>query len=638
MAKTIPQLTDATTVNAADELIIQQGGITKRATANELLNGGATLTSTGSTTGRALKDRFSDVVNVKDFGAVGDGVADDSAAIQSAINYALSVTSASKVVYVPSGRYIIGTRLIANVPNLAFENAFSIVGDGQAETQLIASPSNSVGVLEIIGNGNQEVLSVKHLRITSSLQSDATTNGTALLLRSSLTPTTPGWGQKGNFSVQVDNVYIGSEGTNSSQMSARARWDIGIDCQYLWYPFISNVWIRTVNTATSPSANNTAGIRFTDCYDYRVIGAYIAGRFDNGILAWTDKTTGATFEGGVIDRCTIVGPFTGVYVNHAYAPLRTSGPALYEVGLHVLNCHINPRNYGVWLNYQRQAVISGTYFYVPSTSQTVNLPASIYLERASDVTVVNNQFNEAGYYVSDSNASCGIVLGAGSLGCVICGNVFNHGGISVYNASTQMGSNVVTGNVFHSGQRAWGTTLKSIVDTTSSLFVADAVNEDDTSRLYTISIGGNGAAARGVEIARPRTDFATVSSPDLSSILFNAPSSTGDIRNTASVQTRWRSNTDSSEYGAMLTTVRRGGSMITALDLNGGTSTSPAEASFGTLQLKANGGLTMSAGTGSPEGNVTADTGSLYFNKSGGASTTLYVKTSGSGNTGWTAK
>jgi len=36
MAKTIPQLTDATTVNAADELIIQQGGITKRATATEL--------------------------------------------------------------------------------------------------------------------------------------------------------------------------------------------------------------------------------------------------------------------------------------------------------------------------------------------------------------------------------------------------------------------------------------------------------------------------------------------------------------------------------------------------------------------------------------------------------------------------
>lgn len=49
-------------------------------------------------------------------------------------------------------------------------------------------------------------------------------------------------------------------------------------------------------------------------------------------------------------------------------------------------------------------------------------------------------------------------------------------------------------------------------------------------------------------------------------------------------------------------------------------------------------GRTWSTGVGSPEGVVTAPIGSLYTNQSGGASTTLYVKTSGSGNTGWTAK
>jgi hypothetical protein len=49
-------------------------------------------------------------------------------------------------------------------------------------------------------------------------------------------------------------------------------------------------------------------------------------------------------------------------------------------------------------------------------------------------------------------------------------------------------------------------------------------------------------------------------------------------------------------------------------------------------------GPTITTGTGSPEGVVTAPIGSLYLNLSGGASTTLYVKTSGTGNTGWTAK
>jgi hypothetical protein len=44
------------------------------------------------------------------------------------------------------------------------------------------------------------------------------------------------------------------------------------------------------------------------------------------------------------------------------------------------------------------------------------------------------------------------------------------------------------------------------------------------------------------------------------------------------------------------------------------------------------------SGTGSPEGVVTANVGSLYTRTDGGASTTLYVKESGAGNTGWVAK
>lgn len=46
----------------------------------------------------------------------------------------------------------------------------------------------------------------------------------------------------------------------------------------------------------------------------------------------------------------------------------------------------------------------------------------------------------------------------------------------------------------------------------------------------------------------------------------------------------------------------------------------------------------ISSGIGSPEGNVTGGVGSIYTNTTGSTLTTLYVKTSGSGNTGWTAK
>lgn len=44
------------------------------------------------------------------------------------------------------------------------------------------------------------------------------------------------------------------------------------------------------------------------------------------------------------------------------------------------------------------------------------------------------------------------------------------------------------------------------------------------------------------------------------------------------------------------------------------------------------------SGAGSPEGVVTASVGSIYGRTDGGAGTTLYVKESGTGSTGWVAK
>jgi hypothetical protein len=58
----------------------------------------------------------------------------------------------------------------------------------------------------------------------------------------------------------------------------------------------------------------------------------------------------------------------------------------------------------------------------------------------------------------------------------------------------------------------------------------------------------------------------------------------------------------------------------------------------------AEGSLTQSmvfdrrTGAADPEGNVAAPIGSIYTRTTGGANTTLYVKTAGTGNTGWTAK
>jgi ribosomal protein L11 len=60
------------------------------------------VTATGATTARTLANRFGDAINVKDFGAVGDGVADDTADIQAALAVGVPVEF-------PAGTYIVST-------------------------------------------------------------------------------------------------------------------------------------------------------------------------------------------------------------------------------------------------------------------------------------------------------------------------------------------------------------------------------------------------------------------------------------------------------------------------------------------------------------------------------------------------
>jgi hypothetical protein len=47
---------------------------------------------------------------------------------------------------------------------------------------------------------------------------------------------------------------------------------------------------------------------------------------------------------------------------------------------------------------------------------------------------------------------------------------------------------------------------------------------------------------------------------------------------------------------------------------------------------------TITSGSGSPESVITAIVGSVYIRTDGGAGTCLYIKESGTGNTGWVAK
>jgi hypothetical protein len=97
--KQIHELPAAAVVEPADQLLVSttQGNLTRRAAVEAL-----PWRLGGATPSRLLRDKLAERVSVRDFGAVGDGTADDAPAFQAALDAALEVL-------VPAGRYRLGS-------------------------------------------------------------------------------------------------------------------------------------------------------------------------------------------------------------------------------------------------------------------------------------------------------------------------------------------------------------------------------------------------------------------------------------------------------------------------------------------------------------------------------------------------
>lgn len=108
---------------------------------------------TGAVT-RTVQSKLQDVISIKDFGAIGNGSTDDTAAIQAALNYANSIGGG--VVYIPPGRYrkadTVGSSLVmysnttlrgdGDASILFFDDTPSVVRSGN--DMLVASNTSNI--------------------------------------------------------------------------------------------------------------------------------------------------------------------------------------------------------------------------------------------------------------------------------------------------------------------------------------------------------------------------------------------------------------------------------------------------------------------------------------------------------------
>jgi hypothetical protein len=120
---------------------------------------------------RTVYSKLQESVSVKDFGAVGDGVTDDTAAVQAAITNAFVD---KRPVYLPAGQYRITAPL--NVRSASATNAFTleIYGDPNLNTQIIMD-NNSAASVFVYNNGWKDTV-VIGCAVTNGSATMTTTN------------------------------------------------------------------------------------------------------------------------------------------------------------------------------------------------------------------------------------------------------------------------------------------------------------------------------------------------------------------------------------------------------------------------------------------------------------------------------
>jgi Pectate lyase superfamily protein len=194
-------------------------------------------------TNRNVIDKLNDMVSVKDFGAVGNGIINDAPAIQTAINFA-SVTG--KTVFVPAGIYRLDSGVSITSP---LSGGFGLVGDGWST---IDSSFNTSGGTRFYYYGSGSALSIVGTALDNI--ENVHFSGFSIENKSGTTGTTKG-------------IYTTFARWNKFESLYVAGFDIGIDHNHLcWMNSFKNLLVY--NNATYGINNSSDGedSSFDTCY------------------------------------------------------------------------------------------------------------------------------------------------------------------------------------------------------------------------------------------------------------------------------------------------------------------------------------------------------------------------------------
>lgn len=230
-----------------------------------------TAPGTGAVT-RAMSDKLADAISAKDFGAVGDGLTDDTIAIQLAL-------AAHDSVYLPPGTYVVSS-------TITLDNAQSLIGAGASS--VLAATGNTFNVVEM--PGRQATL--RALKITGG---DAAVK---------LFGNTQECTQNTVADLVMDNPNIGILLDGGADPSFPCYWN-NFDNILVERPLTHGVHMTRTGGGDTPNANRFTKVRvFSKSAPTAGHGFYVEhGAFNNAFVDCEADMNGATAQG-----CFTLGP------------------------------------------------------------------------------------------------------------------------------------------------------------------------------------------------------------------------------------------------------------------------------------------------------------------------------------------